>query len=78
VSSQKVITILKIAFAIAFLCIVYIYKERELQQIADEQRQKYFLESEARQDALDEELRPYIERNKRINAASKEDNYPEK
>lgn len=75
--SKNIITILQIAFAIAVLCIVYIWRERELQQIADAQRQKEFLEFEARQDALDEELRPYIQRNKRINAEPVENNSSE-
>jgi len=61
---------MKILFALAILVAVSIYQYDEIQRAEYEQSQKDFLDFEARQDALEDELRPLIERNKKINAAA--------
>jgi len=70
VKSKNVILTMKILFALVILAGVSIHQYDEIERAGHEQSQKDFREFEARQDALEDELRPLIERNKKINAAA--------
>ena len=68
--SKNTMLTMKIFFALATLAAVAIHQYNEIERAGREQSQKDFQEFEARQDALDEELKPFIERNKKMNATA--------
>jgi hypothetical protein len=69
---QNFVLLLKAVGAIALLCTLCIYGDSKIQQRDDAESKELIEENEARQDALEEQLRPYIERNKKINEAKLE------
>ena len=65
--------VFKLAFTAVFIGVFYIQKERDMELMAEEDRQKFAEEFEACEDALEENLRPLIERNKLVNARNRLD-----
>ena len=56
----------KIALTVIFICVFYIQKERDITLMEREDNMRFVEEFEAREDALEEKLKPLIERNKLI------------